>query len=172
MLVAFYGVLIGHIAVLVFTEICCGLVELFFILRLCRFAEKKRLAIFVFPPYIASVALNLVYLQGMIRLPCFPDSLAARSWLLSAYSLKILSDGIIAGTMIWMLYHRSRGVRSQGGTIRVIRALIYWTASTGLVLWLSTIVHLLTYTLLPATYVSLGIYLTRGRIYVIAMLAV
>lgn len=34
-------------------------------------------------------------------------------WLILSFGLKILSDGIIAGTMIWMLYHRSRGVRKR-----------------------------------------------------------
>ncbi|KAF9439711.1 hypothetical protein P691DRAFT_785303, partial [Macrolepiota fuliginosa MF-IS2] len=116
------------------------------------FVERKRLAIFVVRNFsnhlqspaqlkhgisvfvIRSVSPVIARLIGRayahyssIRVPCYPALVSARIWLLSAYSLKILSDGTISGIMIWSLYHKSRGVRKQGGTIRVIRALIYWT---------------------------------------------
>lgn len=159
-------------AVLILTELNCALVELFFILRMWRFAEKKRLAIFAFVPYIFSTGFNFRYIKGMIEIPCYPEMSVNSIWLILAYSLKILSDGIIAGTMTWLLYNRSRGVRQDGGMIRVVRELMYWTLSTGIILWVSTIVHVLTYTLLADSLISVGIFLTRSRIYVIAMLAV
>ncbi|KAF5354090.1 hypothetical protein D9756_006999 [Leucocoprinus leucothites] len=60
-------------AVLILTELNCALVELFFILRMWRFAEKKRLAIFAFVPYIFSTGFNFRYIKGMIEIPCYPE---------------------------------------------------------------------------------------------------
>jgi hypothetical protein len=74
--------------------------------------------------------------------------------MLLSYVFKIVSDGIIAGAMIRLLYVRSRGVRpryvlslisvgdeaqgpgdNSGRILRVVRDLIYWAVSTGIVLW-------------------------------------
>ncbi|KAF9440421.1 hypothetical protein P691DRAFT_767790 [Macrolepiota fuliginosa MF-IS2] len=121
--------------VVALTELICCLVEFFFILRMWRFAERKQWAILAFIPYFGAVVFNLVYLRGMFEHPCFPDTLVNFIWLYLSYAFKVLSDGVIAGTMIWLLYHRSRGTRERGKTIRVIRNLMYWSFSTGLILW-------------------------------------
>lgn len=158
--------------ILVTTEVCCCLIELFFVMRMWRFAERKRLSFLAFLPYTISAVFNIVYLRGMFKHSCYPDMLVNNIWLILCYSFKILTDGIIAGSMTWLLWARSRGIRRSGGTIRVIRELIYWSVSTGLLLWVSTLFHVLTYFFLSATYVGPGSYLIRSRVYFIAMMAV
>ncbi|KAF9444710.1 hypothetical protein P691DRAFT_323924 [Macrolepiota fuliginosa MF-IS2] len=49
---------------------------------------------------------------------------------------------------------------------------MYWSFSTGLILWVSTLFQLLACVRAMGTQASVALYLTRGRVYVIAMLAV
>ncbi|KAJ3563983.1 hypothetical protein NP233_g8595 [Leucocoprinus birnbaumii] len=136
-----------------------------------RFAERQHLALLAFLPYSISAVFNIIYIRGMFKYSCYPALNTNNTWIIICYSFKILTDGIIAGSMSWLLHSRSRGIQGSS-MIRVIRELTYWSVSTGLLLWVSTLFHLLTYILLPTTYVGPGSYLTRSRIYFIAMMAV
>ncbi|KAJ3508548.1 hypothetical protein NLJ89_g5694 [Agrocybe chaxingu] len=179
------------------TEITCLLVEAFFISRMWRITDSKYIAwltvwvlIRFSPsgrlmssktiPFLSGWGFNIAYAVGMYRYRCYPDFKANDPWLFSSYGSRIVSDGLIAGTMLYMLYKRRPDTvyekddawTHKTRTLKMVNLLSVWAVSTGLLMWLSAIAFMVSYLVVPTTQVAPAVYLLRGRIPANTMLAV
>ncbi|KIJ93691.1 hypothetical protein K443DRAFT_684285 [Laccaria amethystina LaAM-08-1] len=157
-------------------EMTCFLAEALFLKRMWTLSKKRYPTVLAFVPFMLGWVFTIVYVQGMFRHWCYPEMLRNEPYLFTCYGLRFLSDGTIAGTMCTLLYQQMSdmptGCRSnRPNFVRIVNSLVAWTISTGLVMWVSAIAWVLSYILLPKTYVALAIYLIRGNIYANAVLA-
>lgn len=157
------------------TEITCFLAEALFLQRMWTLSKKRYPTVLAFVPFMLGWVFTIVYIQGMFRHWCFPDLQLNQPYLFTSYGLRFLSDGIIAGTMCTLLYQQMSdmptAIRNRPNFVRIVNSLVVWTISTGLVMWVTAVAFVLTYILLPDTYIALAIYLVRGNIYANAVLA-
>ncbi|KAF8797426.1 hypothetical protein BYT27DRAFT_7204593, partial [Phlegmacium glaucopus] len=72
--------------------------------------------------------------------------------------------------MCYMLHVRSLGLTQHTNTVKILRGLILWSISTGVLTWLSSILFLASFFIgtLPN---AVGIFCVHGGLYVNAMLA-
>ncbi|KAF9481256.1 hypothetical protein BDN70DRAFT_553759 [Pholiota conissans] len=154
------------------TEVVCLLVEYFFILRMWRIADSKPMAIITTVPFLAGWGFNIAYCVGMFRLRCLPDLKANDPWLFSSYGSRILSDGLIAGTMCYMLWKKRPDSVWKTNTLRMISYLSLWALTTGLLMWMSAVAFIVSYSTVPLTWIPPAVYLLRGRIHSNTMFSV
>ncbi|KAF9475334.1 hypothetical protein BDN70DRAFT_996479 [Pholiota conissans] len=154
------------------TEVCCFLVEIFFIMRMWRMADSKQVAVITVVPFLAGWGFNIAYCVERFHLRCFPDYKVNNRWLISSYCSRILVDGLVAGTMCYMLWTRRPDSAWKSNTMRMISHLIMWSLTTGLLMWISAVGLVVSSTLSLATLIPNAVYLLRGRIHSNTMLAI
>ncbi|KIJ93824.1 hypothetical protein K443DRAFT_684206 [Laccaria amethystina LaAM-08-1] len=157
-------------------EMTCFLAEALFLKRMWTLSQKRYPTVLAFVPFMLGWVFTIVYIQGMFRHWCFPELLRNEPYLFTSYGLRFLSDGTIAGTMCTLLYQQMSDmptgcISNRPNFVRIVNSLVAWTLSTGLVMWVSAIAWVLSYILLPDTYIALAVYLVRGNIYANAVLA-
>ncbi|KIJ93885.1 hypothetical protein K443DRAFT_33373, partial [Laccaria amethystina LaAM-08-1] len=167
-------------------EMTCFLAEALFLKWMSALSQKRYPTFVAFVPFMLGWGVCLLFLYflsadfcsvGVFRYPCFPELQRNQLYLFTSFSLRFLSDGIIAGMMCTLLYKQMSDmpteIKNRPNFVRVVNSLVVWTLSTGLVMWcvVLAVAFVLTYILLPDTYIALGIYLVRGNIYANAILA-
>ncbi|KAF9482911.1 hypothetical protein BDN70DRAFT_892117 [Pholiota conissans] len=146
------------------TEVCCFLVEIFFIMRIWRIADSKQIAIIIM---VHSESDNPKGSPVSSRLGFFHWN----RWLLASYFSRIIMDGLIAGTMCYVLWTRRPDSSWKSNTMRMINQLIMWTLTTGLLMWVSAVAFVVSSVLSPGSLIPTAVYFLRGRIHSNAMLA-
>ncbi|KAF8805598.1 hypothetical protein BYT27DRAFT_7192376 [Phlegmacium glaucopus] len=73
--------------------------------------------------------------------------------------------------MCYMLHVRSLGFTRHTNTIKILRGLILWSISTGVLTWLTSMLFLASYLDIGNLPNAIGIYYVRGGLYPNAMLA-
>ncbi|KAF8805597.1 hypothetical protein BYT27DRAFT_7243256 [Phlegmacium glaucopus] len=86
-------------------------------------------------------------------------------------SCRLFSDSIVVFTMCYMLYVRSLGLTRHTNTVKILRGLILWSISTGVLTWLSSILFLASFLDIGTLPNAVGIFYVRSGLYVNAMLA-
>lgn len=156
-------------------EITCFLAEALFLKRMWALSRKRYPTVLAFVPFMLGWVFTIVYIQGMFRHWCYPELQLNQPYLFICYGFRFLSDGFIAGTMCTLLYQQTSDmpteIQNRPNFVRIVNSLVVWTLSTGLIMWVSAVAFVLTYILLPDTYIALAIYLVRGNIYANAVLA-
>ncbi|KAF8805586.1 hypothetical protein BYT27DRAFT_6659032 [Phlegmacium glaucopus] len=73
--------------------------------------------------------------------------------------------------MCYMLHTRSSGITRHSNTMKIVRALILWSVSTGMLTWLCTLPFLVSYLGALPRSVAVVFFYVRGGAYTNAMLA-
>lgn len=156
-------------------------------MRVWRLSEHKKLAILLVIPYLVGYGQTFAPCTGLHSTNIFKGFTAAqlvRSFqqrcnpnvadvdlilIFGSESFSIFGDGVIVVTMCYMLYRRSSGFMPRTNTIKIVRELILWSISTGVLTWMASLFFLLCY----LNYIPLGymFYFIRGGVYANAMLA-
>ncbi|KAF8805599.1 hypothetical protein BYT27DRAFT_6659650 [Phlegmacium glaucopus] len=141
------------------SAMCTFTVEGFFIMRMWRLSEQKKLTGLVFIPYIAGQAFGFAQVIRSAIIRCnLAISDHSPVFVFGTYACRLFGDGVVVVTMCYMLHTRSSGITRHSNTIKIVRALILWSISTGMLTWLCTLLFLVSYLgALPGT-VSVGIF--------------
>jgi len=145
-------------------------VEAFFIMRVWRLSEHKKLSMLLLIPYLASYAFSFAQIARSFRLRCDPNATDLNLlFVYGIYGFRILLDSVVVTTMCYMLYSRSSGLTRLTNTIRIVRGLILWSISTGLLMTIVNIFFLFNIAgFLPSGY---SLFFITGGVYVNAMFA-
>jgi len=152
------------------SSMCTFTVEGFFVMRVWRLSDNKRLTMLAFIPYLASFAFNVAQTVRSFQVRCNPNVVDISEVIVfGANGCRIFGDGIVATTMCYMLYRRSSGFTRRTNTIRIVNGLILWSISIGVLTWITSILFMLS----VVGFVPFGftVYFVRGGLYVNAMLA-
>jgi len=152
--------------------LCTLSVEGFFIMRVWRLSEHKKLTMLALIPYLASYAFAFSQIVRSFRLRagCDPNASDLNLVLVyGAYGFRIFLDCVLEATMCYMLYSRSSGFTRHTNTIKIVRGLILWSMSTGVLMSIANGLFLLSI----AGIINSGfvIFFITDGIYVNAMLA-
>lgn len=106
---------------------------------------------------------------------CLPQRTATSFSLLMSFGMRVLSSGVVTGTMCFLLYRHasplSSGSMFQGQKlVRVVKSLVMGSLSTGLLMWCTAILFMITYIVLPDSPIPFGIYNVRGSFFANAVL--
>jgi len=152
-------------------SMCVWAVQGFFVMRVWRLSEHKNLTMLAFIPYLASYAFSFTQTVRSFQLRCNPNVPDLNPMLVyGALGSRMLSDGVIAATMCYMLYIRTTGfTRRTANTIKIVHGLILWSISTGMMMWILDVLFILS---VPGIIQSgFAIFYVSGGLYVNAMLA-
>ncbi|KAF8154490.1 hypothetical protein B0H34DRAFT_524971 [Crassisporium funariophilum] len=125
-------------------EFSSFLVEGYLVLRMWKLSTRKRTAILAFAPFLVGYSFSAVYIIGLFKHQCYPESLANNSIMVVSFSLRLFTDILVTVTMCKMLYRRKSGIQSHMASLRVIRSLIMWSLTTGLLICISSTIFLTT----------------------------
>ncbi|KAF9007230.1 hypothetical protein BDQ17DRAFT_1407695 [Cyathus striatus] len=153
-------------------EATCLLVECFFLIRMWQFSPSKKFVVLALMLALVGWALSGVYIVTLWRVRCYSEMVAAIRLVYISFGLRVASDGIMVGTMCYYLYTKSpitRHIRTN--TRQLVRALIIWTMASGIFMWFTSVVFVVTSLTVQHSQLALGIFLIRGRIYSNTMLA-
>lgn len=158
------------------TEFTCLLAEILFIKRMWSLANKKNyiLATIVLVPFLIGWGVSCAP-QAIQRHYCLPQRTATSFSLLMSFGMRVLSSGVVTGTMCFLLYRHasplSSGSMFQGQKlVRVVKSLVMGSLSTGLLMWCTAILFMITYIVLPDSPIPFGIYNVRGSFFANAVL--
>ncbi|EDR07947.1 uncharacterized protein LACBIDRAFT_297471 [Laccaria bicolor S238N-H82] len=150
------------------TELTCFLTEILFIKRMwsCKFTfsfqihspshlwnvvSKQRyfkIGFVVLAPFFVGWGFTINFVQNAQRYYCFPERKASNFSLLMSFGLRILSSGVVTGTMCLLLYQQasplttSRMIQTQR-IISIVKSLIIGSLSTGLLMWLTALAFMI-----------------------------
>jgi len=94
--------------------LCTLAVEGFFIMRMWRLSEHKKLAMLAFIPYLASYSFSFAQISRSFQLRCDPDASDLNLlFVYGVYGFRIFLDSVVVATMCYMLYTRSSGLSPQ-----------------------------------------------------------
>jgi len=149
--------------------LCTLAVEGFFIMRVWRFSEHKRLTMLLFIPYVTSYVFAFAQMVRSFQLRCDPNAWDhSPVYVYGAIGSRIVLDGVLAVTMCYMLYSRSSGFTRHPNTIKIVRGLILWSISTCVLMWITNVLFVLS---LPGFIPSgFAVFFIFGGIYTNAML--
>jgi hypothetical protein len=152
------------------SAMCTFTVEGFFIMRLWKLSEHKKLTMLAFIPYLAGFAFGVAQISLSFRVRCNHNIPYLNPvYIFGTFSFRILGDGVVAVAMCYILYKKSSGLTRRANTIKIVHGLILYSISTGLLTWLASIFFLLPYVnVVPPGY---AFFYMRGGLYVNAMLA-
>ncbi|KAF8155601.1 hypothetical protein B0H34DRAFT_714007 [Crassisporium funariophilum] len=153
------------------SAITCMPIEAFFITRIYMFADRKKLAALVYLPFAAGWACCLYYNVESASLRNWTKVARYNDFLLAGYCLRFVTDGIITIGMCLILKRKSVDASERAGTMRLVRSIIVWTLSIGLVVWIYTGVFVFLYFGMKSVTIGGGFYITRSGVYANAMLA-
>ncbi|KAF8804389.1 hypothetical protein BYT27DRAFT_7340250 [Phlegmacium glaucopus] len=154
------------------TAVCTYSVESFFIMRMWRLSEQKRLTALVFIPYLVGLGFGLAQIVRSSKVRCnlsVPE--LNQVFIFVTCACRLFGDGIVVVTMCYMLHVRSLGFTRHTNTIKILRGLILWSISTGVLTWLTSMLFLASYLDIGNLPNAIGIYYVRGGLYPNAMLA-
>jgi len=145
-------------------------VEGFFIMRVWRFSEHKKLTMLLFIPYVASYVFAFAQMGRSFQLRCNPGASDLNPvFVYGSNGSRIFLDGVVAVSMCYMLYSRSSGFTRHTNTIKIVRGLILWSISTGVLMWIISLLFLLSIPgLIPSAF---AVFYITGGVYANAMLA-
>ncbi|KAF8158019.1 hypothetical protein B0H34DRAFT_707193 [Crassisporium funariophilum] len=160
----------SELAIQVSSAVVCSLVELYFLLRMYKFTEKKKLAALAFLPFLVGWGFSIAYIAECFVTPCYIKIKNHRPLLVVGCGFRLVTDAIITLTMSFILRRKSVET-GQIRTIRIVNSLIIWSISSGVVMWLSTLVFIVAYLTVYNSTIPLAIYWTRAGVFANAILA-
>lgn len=159
------------------TELTCFLTEILFIKRMWSLSKQRyfKTGFVVLAPFFVGWGFTINFVQNAQRYYCFPERKASNFSLLMSFGLRILSSGVVTGTMCLLLYQQasplttSRMIQTQR-IISIVKSLIIGSLSTGLLMWLTALAFMITYVVIPDSPIPFGIYNVRGSFFANAVL--
>jgi len=150
--------------------LCTMSVEGFFIMRVWRLSEHKKLSMLILIPYLTSYGFGFAQIVRSFQLRCNPNASDLNLVLIyGVYGFRIFLDCVVVATMCYMLFTRSSGFTRHTNTIKIVRGLILWSISTGLLMTINNVLFLLSVSgFIPAPFF---IFFVTGGTYVNAMFA-
>jgi len=139
-------------------------------MRVWKLSEHKKLSLLTLIPYLASYAFAFAQVVRSFQVRCDPTTSDINPLLIyGANGCKFVLDVIVSATMCYMLYNRSSGFTRRANTIKIVRWLILWSSSTGLLMLIIDLLFLLSI----VGFINDGyfIFYITGGIYVNAMFA-
>lgn len=151
------------------SEIAITLVECFFVMRIWIFSGKKNVSWILLIPIFISFAFGIGYIIKAFRFPLFSDALKEQ-WLVISYSAtRAFADVLVSLVLCIMLYSAGKQSyqSSKGG---IIRTLLAYTLTTGVLASTFAVVVLIVYLVMPLNMIYIGVYEVYGTLFFSAML--
>jgi hypothetical protein len=163
---------IGHwslIAQVIPVETCVVFVEGFFIMRMWKLSERNIWTLIPLIPILVGTGSGFAYAYIAFKFPAFADYRTVKVALSLCAASRTFTDITISFWMCAILHKKGNNLPS--GSDGLLRWLVIYTLSTGLVTSVFTVAYMITYLTMPTNMVYIAIYLVHCKIYANSMLA-
>ncbi|KAF8150152.1 hypothetical protein B0H34DRAFT_177369 [Crassisporium funariophilum] len=152
-------------------EICCVATESFLLRRVYQITDRKKLAACAAIPFLVAATLTIAYFVQRLRYPCSVQNTRSNAVFgTSAILTTILDLGLALATGV-VLYGQRSGLHVRSTSLPMIRFLIVWTMTTGVLMAISTVAFMALFLVFPSDLFYLGVYLLHAKIYANTLLA-